>query len=342
MRKSFITIMAASAVTLALAGSASAFTQLSNIKILPTSGTLAPKGKSNVLLDSYLATRDPDSTRPMKKANPVGTVNMGFPAGSTINKSAVGAANVCQQSEYATPALLASTCAGAVLGTGWALLNDGHPAPFAQLQVDGAPPTCDAGDTAQYTRIYDSNPAAGPSCIPIGTLFVKITAYQGGILKSKYWCYGLDSVTKTNAELSGKKCYFKGADKKLLNYSGADLNPGYSAAKNGCNIIFANVNSLSPLSFGGSTNNCLNTLQVVIPSLGGAGSGLGELVGGFVLSDFYLKINNTSYLKAGACPSSKKAVVSTAFTYSKLLGESALPASNPASKTVTYSNTCRA
>ena len=340
MRKSITAVAVASLSSLAFVGSASAFTQISNIKVVSAAGKPVPVGGKTVHLDSYLATRDPDSKRGvMKKTNPVGSVNMGFPTGSKINKAAVGAANVCQQSEYATPALLAATCANAVIGTGWALLNDGHALPTVHEQVAGAPAACAVGDATQYSRTWEANPAAGPNCVPVGDVFVKVTAYQGGILKSKYWCYGMDSVLKTEAQLAGKKCYFKDAAKKLYNYSGLALNSKYNAGLNGCNIIFANNNALSPLSFGGSTNNCGNVLSVVIPAINGTGAGLGELTGGFVLSDFYLKTNNASYLTAGACPK-KTYKVSTKFTYSKLLGEASIPASNPATKTVDYSGTC--
>ena len=340
MRKSITAVAVASLSSLAFVGSASAFTQISNIKVVSATGAALPVGGKNVNLDTYLATRDPASTRGvMKKANPVGSVNMTFPTGSKINKTAVGADNVCQKSEYATPAELASGCANAVIGTGWALLNDGNAFPTVHEQLDGAPAACAVGDATQYSRTWDADPAAGPNCVPVGDILVKVTAYQGGILKSKYWCYGMDSVLKTDAQLAGKKCYFKDSAKKLYNYSGLALNSKYDAGLNGCNIIFANNNALAPLSFGGSTNNCGNVLSVVIPAINGNGAGLGELTGGFVLSDFYLKTNNASYLTAGACPS-KKYKVSTKFTYSKLKGEASLPASNPATKTVDYSGTC--
>jgi hypothetical protein len=337
VRKSLSSLTAVGAVSLAFAGNAGAFIQHSQVKFTSAAGAAKPVGGKNVNLDSYLATRDPDSTRGMKQANPVGSVNMTFPAGSKVNKAAVGAGNVCQQSEYSTPAYLAATCANAEIGTGWALLNDGNPLPAIREQVAGAPPACT--DSGQYSRTWEANPAAGPDCIPVGDLFVKVTAYQGGILKSKYWCYGMDSVLKTEAQLSGKKCYFKDAAKKLYNYSGLALNSKYDAGLNGCNIIFANNNALNPLAFGGSTNNCGNVLSVVIPASNGTGSGLGELTAGFVLTDFYLKTNNASYLTAGACPS-KSYKVSTKFTYSKFKGDSALPASTPATKTVNYSGTC--
>ena len=379
MRKSLSSLAAVGVLSLAFAGNAGAFTQHSSVKLFPLSGTLAPQGKKNVNLDSYLATRDPDSTRPMKKANPVGSVNMKFPAGSAVNKSAVGSGNVCQQSEYATPALLASACANAVIGTGWALLNDGNALPSVHEQVDGAPPAC-SGDklVGQYTRTWEADPAAGPDCVPVGDVFVKVTAYQGGVLKSGYWCYGMDSVAvgfnPKNPNGTPKDCYFKAPNGKKYNFSGgycktATSNgvsysldvinkPGpafgcksksdikwqagaYDASANGCNIIFANDNSAAKLSFGGSTNGCGNVLSVVIPSLNGTGAGLGELTGGFVLTDFYLKTNNATYLKAGTCPSNKTFKVTTDFTYSVLKGESGLPASNPATKSVDYTGTCR-
>ena len=373
MRKSLSSLAAAGVVSLAFVGNAGAFTQHSAVTLTPTSGPGVLKGKTYGNINAYLATRDPDSTRGMKKTNPVGTVNMAFPAGSTVNKAAVGAANVCQQSEYATLALLASACSGAKIGTGWALLNDGNISPSAHDQVDGAPAACTSGDSTQYGRTWEANPAAGPDCVPVGDIYVKLTAYQGGVLKSGYWCYGLDSVNNVaatkNANGTPKDCYFKAPNKKLYNFSGGYCKtkglsldvigkPGpaygcksktdihwfagkYDASLNGCNIIFANDNSAAKLAFGGSTNGCANTLSVVVPSLNGTGAGLGELTAGFVLSDFYLATNHPSFLKAGACPSSKKWNVHTDITYSKLLGELALPASNPASKAVDYSSACK-
>ena len=327
-------------VSLAIAPAASAFTQQANVKILPVSGKGVPQGKKNVLLDSYLSTRDPQSTRGTMKANPVGTVNMKFPAGSSVNANAVGVANVCKQSEYSALTTLSTLCSKAVIGTGWALLNSGNPTP--QTQIPGAPPTCAVGDATQYTRTWDKTPSAGPNCIPVGDIYTKVTAYQGGILAAKYWCYGWDWYNKDQSTLAGKQCYNKDAKGKVFNFAptGSYPNAAYKSSLNNCNIIFANDNGVAPLAFGGTVNNCGDTLSVIIPSLNGSGSGLGELTGGAVLSDFYLRITNKVYLKAGAC-TTKKYSVKSHFTYSQLKGETGLPASNPASTDVAYSGTCK-
>jgi hypothetical protein len=449
---------------MALASTATAdstWSQISDVKILPTSGTAAPQGKKNVLLKSYLATRDTASVRGNYKTNPVGTVGMKFQAGSTVDKAAVGSANVCQESEYATIPTLASKCAKAVIGTGWALLNSGNPAP--QTQMPGAPPTCAADDATQYSRTWQSNPDAMSAaktyalkftaltstpiadgdatkgfftyavtssgshglkvgdpvqmsgftsfiynsvftvskvvsstqfevidardehgfntvprppvtsstiggglradvktfapgaCIPRGFVYTQVTAYQGGELQSKYWCYGLDYYSQPESSFRGKSCTFKDAagKKPFLKILGVDANgkdipnPAYNLTNktkntaNGCNIIFANNNGVAPLAFGGSVSGCGGVLSVVIPSLNGTGSGLGELTGGLTLSDFSLNISNKKFLKAGACVASKY-TVSTGFTYSKLKGESDYSkGSLPTGTTVDYSGTCR-
>lgn len=327
-------------------GSALAFTQTANIKVLPTTGSGVPQGGKNVLLDSYLATRDPDSTRGTKKTNPVGTVSMRFPAGSSVNAAAVGAGNVCQLSEYAAVSTLKTSCSKAVVGRGWAFLNSGNPSP--QPQIDQAPAACPVGDATQYSRTWAAHPEQGPDCVPIGSVYVDITAYQGGVLGSKYWCYGTDWSTMPADSFKGKKCTFLDANGKRPNISisgkdakGKDTpNSAYRPANNGCNMIFANNNGIAPLAFGGAVSGCGSVLSVVIPSLNGTGAGLGELTGGLVLSDFYLKVANKSYLKAGSCPRGRYSVT-TRFTYSKLKGEASLPASNPASRDVVFSGSCK-
>ena len=382
MRRAMVGCMIVGLVALGLVGTASAFTQLSNIRVYPTSGTKPIKGGQNAILDSYLASRDPDSLRgPMKKTNPAGSLDMKFPTGGTVNKAAVGAANVCKLSEYATVTALASSCAKAVMGTGWALLNDGNLNPFPQMQIDGAPPACKAGDATQYSRTWEANPGAGPDCVPIGEVYVKVTGYQGGVLRSQYWCYGMDAINNVaatkNPNGTPKDCYFKAPNGKYFNFSGGycktpGTNPatnqpysldvinnrgpaygcrskadihwfrpgGYVEADNGCNVVFSNVNGLSPLAFGGAANSCQNILSVVVPALNGSGSGLGELTGGFVMSDFYLRTNVKTYLKAGPCPRGNRFSVDTTFRWSKLLGESAIPPSNPTQMTVAYPQDC--
>jgi len=272
-------------------------TQVADVSVSPATGTGAAKGKNYVKLSSYLATRDAASNRGTMKANPVGKVVMSFPVGSTINLNATPG---CNKSEYSFVAALASGCASSVIGTGWALLNTGSSSVIGQLT--GAPVDCGAGDATQYSRTYRSG-ALG--CTPMGAIWVKITAYQGGILKNQQWNH----------------------------IPGVPFNKFTKTA-----IIFANDNGLAPLAFAGNIKN--NVLTVNIPSLNGDGAGAGELTGGWVLSDFKLDITKPNYLKAGACTSSKKWVVNSKFTYSKLKGESQGP--NPATTSINATSACRA
>lgn len=102
-------------------------------------------------------------------------------------------------------------------------------------------------------------------------------------------------------------------------------------------IIFANENAVAPLAFPGVITG--NKLSVTLPALNGNTSEAGELPFGVVLSDFALNINKTNYLKAGACPRTKKWNVSTKVTYSKLVGED--PSTRPAPITVNSVSSCR-
>lgn len=145
--------------------------QTANVKILPFSGTLPAVGKSYVKIDAYLATRDPASKRTDKKANPVGTVKMTFPAGSTVNAAATPG---CKLKGNASPALIRTTCATSQVGEGWALLNNLGTSPLSQLAE--APKACLASDTTQYTRIYATG---APTCTPRGFVWVHVRAYQG-------------------------------------------------------------------------------------------------------------------------------------------------------------------
>ena len=338
MRKTILAMSAVSIGVLAMSGSASAsLDQKAQVKLQPTTGAGAAKGKGYVKLDAYLSTRDTDSARGAFKTNPVGKVFMDFPAGSTINKAA---ATTCNQSEYMAPSLLKTACASSVIGSGWALLNNGSTA--AQLQLTGAASYCLTAEKLTYMATYEGVTGAGPSCLPQGDIWVKVSAYQGGVQKAQWWCYGDAGAPKVGAACNNKQ---SGADAtgKLLATGPANgtFNDLTNKKKmNGCNIIFANDNAVTPLSFGGVANQCKNRLTVIIPALNATGSGLGELPGGIVLTDFALNISKASYLKAGACPSSKKWAVKTTVVYSKLKGEVAAP--SPSQNIVNYSNTCRA
>ena len=332
-------LVAATALTVGLVIAAPAgatITQVADVSVKPATGTGLAKGKNFVKLNSYLATRDAASTRGTKKANPVGKVFMDFPVGSTVNKSAKPA---CNFSEYATPSMLSSVCSGSAVGTGWALLNTGSAT--AHDQLTGAAPACAGGDSTQYSRVWRTNPGAGPDCTPVGDIWVQITAYQGGVLKAQWWCYGDAGRPRPGAPCNNKAA---GGDAKGVLLASGPTNGSFNdlankKGLNGCNIIFANDNAVAPLAFGGTVTNCRNRLTVIIPSLNGEGAGLGELTGGFVLSDFYLSINAPNYLKAGACPASKKWAVNTQFVYSKLKGESAAP--SPGSLTVKSESPCK-
>ena len=273
-------------------------TQTSQVKMLATSGTLAPKGKAYVKLTAYLATRDAASTRPQKKAAPVGKVNVQFPTGTVIN----GASTVgCNQSEFSAPSILASRCSASVVGSGWALINTGTVDATARDQIVGSPPACSPSDSTQYSRTW---PSGTLTCVPIGALWVRVTAYQGGVLKNPIW--------KT--------------------IPGAHFNTFSKST-----IILANNNSLAPLAFGGSIYN--GKLTVLIPSLNGSGAGAGELIGGWVVSDFFLRLSKTNYLRSPACPSTHRWSVKTTTYYSKLKGETALP--SPSSITTNTLSACR-
>jgi len=333
VRKTILAMSAVSIGVLAMSGSASAsLTQKVNIKLLPTTGSAAPKGSTNVLLDAYLSTRDSASTRGAFKTNPTGKFFIDFPTGSVVNKAAVP---TCNQSEYAVPSILEVACASSRIGTGWALLNTGNT--DAKAQLTGAATYCTEPTAtfagSAFAKTYENSTDAGPSCLPQGDVWVKITAYQGAILKSQWWCYGDAGSPKPGAACNNKQV---GGDAKTKAYAFNDVT---NAKKlNGCNLIFANDNSIAPLAFGGTVNQCKNRLTVILPAMNGTGAGLGELTGGLVLTDFALKISNTKFLKAGKC-TSKKFTVSSQIVYSKLKGETAAP--SPESNTVKYVTTCK-
>jgi len=349
LKSTYITI-ATFAICLGLVPSAQALIQqTANVQIKPTSGSSTPKAGTYVKLNSYLATRDPASTKYQKATSPVGKVFMTFPAGSSVNKSATP---TCNLSEYATPSQLAAQCSASQVGSGWALLTNGTiPQSPPQEQITGAPSAC-AGDD-QWMRLFLPGVV---SCVPGGKVWVKVTAYQGAILKAQWWCYGDQGNTKTIPDPAhpGKTkadpsaaCTNKqsGGDANGAFYAsnsktGGTFNDGLNRkGMNGCNIIFANDNSIAKLSFGATVNGCKNQLTAIIPAMNGTGSGLGELTGGWVLSDFKLDITAANYLKSGPCPRNKQWNVSSRFVYSRMLGETKDP--NPSSLTVNSSTNCR-
>jgi hypothetical protein len=302
-----------------------------------------------VHFDSYLSTRDALSTRGTMKANPVGKVFMDFPTGGTINKASKP---TCRLSEYAPPAALSRVpttdkkkigdlrydgCSTSVIGTGWALLNSGKAVAHAQLT--GAVPACPLSDTSQYARTWEDDAPAGPDCTPIGDYYVKIVAYQGGVLKAQWWCYGDAGAPKPGAKCNNKAT---GGDAKNTLLATGPTNGTFNdltnkRGMNGCNIIFSNDNSLNPLAFGGTDTGCKNRLTVIIPALNACAECLGELTGGMVLSDFFLRITSPTYMKAPACPASKAWSVKTQIVFSKLKGETGAV---PPSQTIPSTESC--
>jgi hypothetical protein len=345
MRKSIIGIALAALGLMAAPAASATIHQQSTGNTYPPTGTskTAPAKAGYVRFESYLSTRDPESTRGTKKANPVGKVFMDFPKDGTVNKNAKP---TCNQSEYSTPVVLAAACANSIVGTGWALLNTGSAT--AHDQLTGSAPACadPSADPTQYSRTWEAAPGNGPDCTPTGDLYVKVTAYQGGVLKAQWWCYGdSTSLYNTTAACNNKATGGDAKNTVLATGKGKGMVPGSGTFNdttnkkglNGCNIIFANDNSAAPLAFGGTDTGCKNRLTVIIPALNGDGSGLGELTGGFVLSDFYLHITANNYMKAPACPANKTWQLKTQVVFSKLKGELG---DAPAAQNVTSSEKC--
>lgn len=348
IKNTYITI-ALFAICLGLVAPAQALIQqTANVQIKTISGSESPRAGSYVKLGSYLATRDPGSSKLQKATSPVGKVFMTFPSGSSINPNATP---TCNYSEYAPPTLLAVQCSGSVIGSGWALLTNGAiPVSPGHEQIPGAPSACIGDD--QWMRLFTNGVTP---CIPGGKVWVKITAYQGAVLKSQWWCYGDSGNTKTIPDTAhpGKTkpdptaaCtnIQSGGDMSGKTYAtnskrGGTFNDSTNKYRqNGCNIIFANDNAIAKLSFGAVVNKCKNQLTAIIPAMNGTGSGLGELTGGWVLSDFKLDIIKPNYLRAGPCPRNKTWSTSSKFVYSRMLGEAKDP--EPSSVTVRSVSPC--
>ncbi|MEI7890256.1 MAG: hypothetical protein WCI34_08080 [Actinomycetes bacterium] len=336
MRKFITAALTLTVGSLVVANAASAtIVQRNDIKMSPVSGTVL-KNSAYFRVQAYLASRDADSTRGTKKANPVGKVAMVFPPGVTVNKTAKP---TCNLSEYASVPELASRCSASVVGTGWAILNTGSA--VAREQLTGVAPGCSPSDPTQYSREWNTNPVAGPDCIPLGYIVTKLTAYQGGVLKAQWWCYGDAGAPSPGAPCTNKLT--TGDFKNTLFVTGPTNGTFNDVTNkkgmNGCNLILANDNGAAPIAFGATISGCGNRLSAVIPALNGTGSGLGEVTGGFVLSDLNLNITATNYLKAGSksC-SAHKMTVTTTEIYSRFKGEATDP--NPASNTNSYNNAC--
>ena len=121
---------------------------------------------------------------------------------------------------------------------------------------------------------------------------------------------------------------------KVFAYLGAMVNGVQKKDR----VIFATTNKTTGVAFAGTVAG--NVLTVPLPS-GGAGKAPGELALGVVLTDFWLDITATNYLKAGSnsCVAGK-ATVSTKLTYSQLSGETAKPSSYLAAKTISSKSDC--
>lgn len=192
MRK-FATFTLAVAALLAVPAAASAaLQQQAIVKLSPTAGALAPKGKNYVKVSAYLSTRDAASTRPQMKANPVGKVVMAFPPGSTINPKATPG---CHMNQYAQVGLLKTGCAKSLIGMGWALVNTGWDGAAARAQLTdlpggpNSPGPCAVDDATQYTRTFEV--AGNPDCVPVGHIWNRVYAYQGAIINGKYNLNGI-------------------------------------------------------------------------------------------------------------------------------------------------------
>ena len=192
MRKVTTPILTAVAMLALPAVASSAIQQQAIVKLSPTAGALAPKGKNYVKVSAYLSTRDAASARPQLKANPVGKVVMAFPAGSTINPKATPG---CHMNQYAQVALLKTACAKSLIGMGWALVNTGWDGASAREQLSStpagpnSPAACAADDATQYTRTFEV--AGNPDCVPIGHIWNRVYAYQGAIINGKYNVNGI-------------------------------------------------------------------------------------------------------------------------------------------------------
>ena len=333
MRKSIL--MAATAVLGSLALSASAVAAVANpqqksIVKLKTFAGGTIKGNSYGALDAYLSTREPLSTRSLAQSHPVAKVILQFPKDSIINVGVVKVADRCKFRPNTYPSALNTLCAKAKIGTGWALLNTGGP-PTANPQLSPyrdahncakeSPLITDSRRWTQYQTTYESLltlPAGAPlvemPCVPLGYVWTRTAAFLG-------------SGTSTRANDGSVK-------------AGVLTKPN--------DIIFANDNGAVPISFAGAVDAAKATLTVSLPAgIGGTGSQAGELPTGAVLTDFRLPIVKPNFLKAPACPSTKKLRVTSTISYSYFaIGRTNRPketaADRPATKTITTDSPCTA
>lgn len=153
--------------------------QTADIKFKPISGKL----KSNVYasIEAYLATRDAESTRPTKQANPVGKVVMKFPSGSVITPTRTGKP-LCNVSVFKGAEVI-QKCAKSQIGSGWALVNTGQNLGTGpRVQLPGAPVPCESTNTEQYATTWNSGTLG---CVPIYHIWNNVRVYFGGIPAGK-------------------------------------------------------------------------------------------------------------------------------------------------------------
>lgn len=170
----------ASAMLMAFApASMAAPVQTADVVFKAQSGKLRSNVYANI--EAYLATRDADSTRPTKQANPVGKVVMKFPSGSVIMPTKTGKP-LCNVSVFKGSDVIAK-CAKSQIGSGWALVNTGQDLGTGpRTQLTGAPAPCPSSDTDQYSRTWNSGTLG---CVPIYHIWNRVGVYLGGIPAGK-------------------------------------------------------------------------------------------------------------------------------------------------------------
>jgi len=172
-------IIASAALLTFAPASMAAPVQTADVVFKAQSGKL----KSNVYssIEAYLATRDAESTRPTKQANPVGKVVMKFPPGSVITPTRTGKP-LCNVSVFLGADIMAK-CAKSEIGSGWALVNTGQDLGTGpRVQLDGAPAPCEATDAEQYAKTWNSGTLG---CVPIYHVWNRVKVYLGGIPAGK-------------------------------------------------------------------------------------------------------------------------------------------------------------
>ena len=341
LRKTLSTSVLAAMGLLAIAGSASAsedwsshaVAQQSIVTLGNSTGGMV-QGKKPATINAYLSTRDPNSTRPAQQSQAVATVKMTFPAGSKVNP--IGS---CQMWPTTKPWDLKRICSKAKVGEGWALVSglgtsalprlasasNGTAAPSGTGNYSDAPADCATGDSAQYSRTYESGlvfkqSLAGLSCLPQGLTWVHVNAYAGT---------GNGAYDPTTKKIYDRTDVTKHRTARVIDRRA---------------IIFANDNGVAALSFAGSitTNSDKSvTLNVDMPAFNSAGL-KGYLPLDSDLVDFRLVTNNAKYLTAGACPKSKLATVKSVITYNPFPGDYALGNTSAyPTKTITSTSPCK-